>query len=266
MGVGIAHVLLAAGVLVRLVEVDVARAEAARSAVAASLRRAGERGHLVDPEGALAGLEVGEQPELVASCDPVIEAAPEDLALKRDLLRRLEEVVAPTALLATNTSSLSIRLLAEPLAHRERFLGMHFFSPVPASQLVEIVRAPSSADAAVAQARSWAELLGKESIVVNDSPGFATRRLGVIAGLEAIRMLEEKVATAVDIDRAMVLGYRHPVGPLRLTDLVGLDVRLHIARYLSEALGERFRPPELLVAMVAAGELGKKTGKGFYDW
>lgn len=266
MGTGIAHVLLAAGTPVCLVEVDRARAQAAEHAVTASLRRAGEQGYVADPGAALAGLEVSDSLDLLSACDLVIEAAPEELSLKQALLARIEDVVAPAALLATNTSSLSIELLGEALRARARFVGMHFFNPVPASQLVEIVRGSVTADSTVQRARSWAGRLGKESIVVKDSPGFATSRLGVIAGLEAIRMLEEGVASPEDIDRAMVLGYRHPVGPLRLTDLVGLDVRLQIASYLTSTLGERFRPPSLLVDKVGAGELGKKTGEGFYKW
>lgn len=221
---------------------------------------------MTDPEALLGRLEVGDAIELLSGCDPVIEALPEELALKKELLARIEEVTAASALIATNTSSLSIAALGAALRRPGRFLGLHFFNPVPASALIEIVRAAATEEGTVVQARQWAELLGKESIVVNDSPGFATSRLGVTAGLEAIRMLEEGVASAEDIDRAMVLGYRHPMGPLRLTDLVGLDIRLKIAQYLSNTLGERFRPPGLLVDKVAAGELGKKVGRGFYEW
>jgi len=173
---------------------------------------------------------------------------------------------APGAVLASNTSSLSIATLARALRAPERLCGMHFFNPVPASALVELVRHPGTSDATLLRARQWAGTLGLESIVVQDVPGFATSRLGVAVGLEAIRMLEEGVASAADIDTAMRLGYRWPMGPLRLTDLVGLDVRLAIAEYLAGTLGPRFTPPDLLRQKVAAGELGKKTGSGFYTW
>jgi 3-hydroxybutyryl-CoA dehydrogenase len=143
---------------------------------------------------------------------------------------------------------------------------MHFFNPVPVSQLVELVRGEATTAEVVASAQRWAEALGKTPVVVADRPGFATSRLGVLLGLEAVRMLEEGVADAADIDTAMELGYRHPMGPLKLTDLVGLDVRLGVARYLAERLGDRFQPPQLLADKVARGELGRKTGRGFYDW
>jgi 3-hydroxybutyryl-CoA dehydrogenase len=198
--------------------------------------------------------------------DLVVEAIPELPDAKRDLLAAAEKVVPPAALLASNTSSLSITELAEALHRPERFVGMHFFNPVPLSALVELVVGRDTAPDAVADARRWVALLGKESIEVRDSPGFATSRLGVALGLEAIRMLEEGVAAAADIDQGMVLGYRHPMGPLRLTDLVGLDVRLAIAEHLAATLGPRFDPPALLRQKVADGELGKKTGRGFYDW
>jgi 3-hydroxybutyryl-CoA dehydrogenase len=196
----------------------------------------------------------------------VIEAVPEDLTLKAALLAEVEPVLAADAILATNTSSISVDSLSVGLARPERFLGMHFFNPVPASALVELVRGRTTDDAVLDEARAWVERIGKETIVVADSPGFASSRLGVAIGLEAIRMLEEGVATADDIDAAMVLGYRFPMGPLRLTDLVGLDVRLGIAEYLHTQLGDRFAPPRLLRDMVARGDLGKKAGKGFYDW
>jgi 3-hydroxybutyryl-CoA dehydrogenase len=168
--------------------------------------------------------------------------------------------------IASNTSSLSIDELAASLRFPQRFLGLHFFNPVPASELVEIVVGASTDRAVVADAQDWVLGLGKTPVTVKDSPGFASSRLGVAIGLEAIRMLEEGVASAEDIDAAMVLGYRFPVGPLRLTDIVGLDVRLGIAEYLHSQLGERFAPPQLLRDKVAAGELGRKTGSGFFRW
>jgi 3-hydroxybutyryl-CoA dehydrogenase len=152
------------------------------------------------------------------------------------------------------------------LRRPEQFLGMHFFNPVPASKLVEVVLTGATAESVRDRVVSWVRAIGKTDVVVNDSPGFATSRLGVLLGLEAIRMLEEGVTDAEGIDTAMELGYRHPMGPLRSTDLVGLDVRLAVAEYLTSTLGDRFTPPTLLRDKVARGELGRKTGRGFYDW
>ena len=265
MGAGIAQVLLEAGCEVVLVEADGDAAVRARSRVADGLAR--RKG--VDPDeldarrGRLRVVSGFDGP---LDVELVVEAIPEIPAAKRDLLAAAEKVTPPGALLASNTSSLSIGDLAGALERPERFLGMHFFNPVPLSALVELVVGEGTAPAAVDDARRWVARLGKESIEVRDSPGFATSRLGVALGLEAIRMLEEGVATAADIDAGMVLGYRHPMGPLRLTDLVGLDVRLAIAEHLSATLGPRFDPPALLREKVAAGDLGQKTGRGFYDW
>jgi 3-hydroxybutyryl-CoA dehydrogenase len=186
--------------------------------------------------------------------------------MKRELYARVEPELKADAILASNTSSIPIARLAEGLARPARFLGLHFFNPVPLMKLLEIVVGPSTEPSVVEDARTFAARLSKEPIVVKDAPGFATSRLGVALGLEAIRILEAGVASAADIDRAMELGYGHPMGPLRLTDLVGLDVRLAIARTLEQELGERFSPPRLLVEKVEAGELGKKSGRGFYDW
>jgi 3-hydroxybutyryl-CoA dehydrogenase len=173
---------------------------------------------------------------------------------------------APDAVLATNTSSLSVDGLAERLDRPDRFLGLHFFNPVPASALVEIVVGSRTDAGLVTRAQGWVEALGKTAITVTDSPGFASSRLGVAIALEAMRMLEEGVASAADIDTAMTLGYRHPVGPLRTTDIVGLDVRLAIAEHLAREVGPRFEPPQVLRDLVAAGKLGRKTGEGFYQW
>jgi 3-hydroxybutyryl-CoA dehydrogenase len=189
---------------------------------------------------------------------------PEDVELKRRVLSEAASA-CPQAVLASNTSSLSISDLAEGLPG-ERVLGMHFFNPVPVQKLVELVHHDGVTGDVVANVRAWAEALGKTVIEVRDSPGFATSRLGVAVGMEAIRMLEEGVATAEDIDTGMRLGYGWPMGPLRLTDLVGLDVRLAIAEHLASELGARFEPPRLLRDKVARGELGRKTGRGFFDW
>jgi 3-hydroxybutyryl-CoA dehydrogenase len=191
---------------------------------------------------------------------------PEDLDLKLQTLRGVEDVVSPDAVIASNTSSISLDTLAVSLAHPERLLGLHFFNPVPASRLVEVVVASATSPDLAQSAVAWVEQLHKTPVVVRDAPGFASSRLGVALGLEAIRMVEAGVASAEDIDAAMTLGYGHPTGPLKLTDLVGLDVRLGIARYLERELGPRFAPPQLMLDMVERGDLGRKTGRGFYDW
>jgi 3-hydroxybutyryl-CoA dehydrogenase len=265
MGAGIAQVLLEAGCEVVLVEADAAAAGRAKARIVGGLCRR------KDATPAEVEARVGRLRTVTGLDGPldvelVVEAIPEIPDAKRDLLAAAEKVTPPGALLASNTSSLSITDLAGALERPDRFLGMHFFNPVPLSALVELVVGQGTAAEAVDDARRWVARLGKESIEVRDSPGFATSRLGVALGLEAIRMLEEGVASAADIDQGMVLGYRHPMGPLRLTDLVGLDVRLAIAEHLSATLGPRFDPPALLRDKVAAGDLGKKTGRGFYDW
>ena len=270
MGHGIAQVCALAGYDVRLADATEALAGAGRDRIRANLDEGVRRGKLT-ADAASASLErVVIEPALEAACadsDIIIEAVPERVELKRDVLARAERVSTATSLLATNTSSLSIGELQQTLTRPARFLGLHFFNPVHINPLLEIVRGPHTDEATVQQALELARRIGKEAIVVNDSPGFATSRLGVLLGLEAMRMVEEGVASAADIDRAMELGYRHPMGPLKLTDLVGLDVRLDIARYLHEKLGaEQFRPPRILQDMVAQGRLGKKSGRGFYDW
>lgn len=263
MGAGIAHAFLLAGSRVHVVERDVATADAAADRVRADLDRSAARGRRVPDADALT---VGADPAAFADAALVVEAVPEDRALKGEALTRIEAVVADEAVVASNTSSISIDALAAGLRSPERFLGLHFFNPVPASALVEIVRGTRTAEAIVARATRWVEAIGKTAVVVRDAPGFASSRLGVALGLEAIRMLEEGVASAEDIDRAVELGYRHPVGPLRTTDLVGLDVRLGIAEELERSLGPRFAPPALLRRLVDEGRLGRKTGSGFYEW
>jgi 3-hydroxybutyryl-CoA dehydrogenase len=266
MGAGIAHAFLVAGASVTVVESDESAAGAARERVATSLARAEERGKLGGPlDEHLARLAVTTSAADLAGAGLVVEAVPEDPELKARVLAAVASA-APEAVLATNTSSLSIDGLAAGLAAPERFLGLHFFNPVPASDLVEIAVGSKSAPDLVAAAQGWVEALGKTAITVTDSPGFASSRLGVAIALEAMRMLEEGVASAADIDTAMTLGYRHPVGPLRTTDLVGLDVRLAIAEHLAREVGPRFEPPQVLRDKVAAGKLGRKTGEGFYTW
>ena len=268
MGGGIAQGLLGTGAQVHVVEAGDEAAQAAHDRIVAGLEEADRRGKLQGTVAdAAARLTMVDTPgDLPAGCELVVEAVPEIPALKVEVLRAVEGVLAPDAVLATNTSSLSVTELAAALDRPARFVGMHFFNPVPASRLVEIVVAAETADDVVATAQGWVERLGKTGIVVRDSPGFASSRLGVLLGLEAIRMLEEGVADAEAIDTAMELGYRHPMGPLRSTDLVGLDVRLAIAEYLTSTLGDRFTPPQLLRDKVAAGDLGRKTGRGFHDY
>jgi 3-hydroxybutyryl-CoA dehydrogenase len=270
MGHGIAQVAAAAGCRVRLYDLDPAAVTAGLERVRANLDK-GVRLGKVDPddaEGTWSRVEAAtDLAEAVANTDLVVEAAPEILDLKRALFTDVERAAPAGALLASNTSSLSIAAIAEVLAAPERFLGLHFFNPVHIMRLLEVVWGPATSDETLERARAFAHRLGKEPVVVKDSPGFASSRLGVILGLEAMRMVEEGVASAEDIDRAMELGYRHPMGPLRLTDLVGLDIRLGIADYLHETLGsEAFRAPEILRRLVAEGHTGRKAGRGFYDW
>ncbi len=270
MGHGIAQVAAMAGYPVRLYDVSADAVERGMDHVRRNLQKGVDRGKVATEQqhSTLANL-VGE-PSLdsaVAECEWIIEAIPEDLALKAELFRDLRSKMAPSAFLASNTSSLSIAELASHVPDPSRFLGLHFFNPVHIMALVEVVYGPATETDTLDAALALVRTLGKEPIVVKDSPGFASSRLGVALGMEAIRMLEEGVASAEDIDKAMELGYRHPMGPLKLTDLVGLDVRLGIARYLHEALGSpRFEPPALLESMVAEGRLGKKAGRGFYEW
>jgi 3-hydroxybutyryl-CoA dehydrogenase len=267
MGAGIAHAFVLAGAEVTVVERDEDAAAAASARLRASLEKAVERGSASRPLAELeAAFATVTDVTAFAGCALVVEAVPEDRELKLDALRRVEAVVDDGAVLATNTSSISIDDLAAGLARPERFLGLHFFNPVPASALVEVVIGGATAPGLVGDARGWVEALGKTAVVVRDAPGFASSRLGVALALEAIRMVEEGVASPADIDAAMELGYRHPTGPLRTTDIVGLDVRLGIAEELHAKLGDRFAPPELLRRLVAEGRLGRKTGAGFYEW
>jgi 3-hydroxybutyryl-CoA dehydrogenase len=267
MGVGVAYVFAAAGFETAVVEPDDSRAEALGRVIAEQARRGVERGKLSEPDAAaLPGRihRVASIDALTSGLDLIVESVPERRDLKRDVLARAER--RRPALLTSNTSSLSIDDLATALVHPEAFLGMHFFNPVWSLQLVELIRGTSTADAALAHARELVARIGKQAIVARDVPGFATSRLDVAAALVAMRMLQDGVASAEDIDRAAVLAYRHPVGPLRLSDIVGLDVRLDIATHLGSVYGERFAPPEILVRKVEAGELGKKSGRGFFEW
>lgn len=269
MGRGIAYLSALAGYDTVLFDADVAALDAARAAVESTLRKGVEKGKVSEEAAGAAAARVQVATDLepaVRCADLIIEAVPEILDLKRDLFAQADLYCGEHTILATNTSSISITMLAGNVERRDRFIGLHFFNPPHLMKLIEIVRGERTSDATVEEVWQVAQKMGKHPILVRDSPGFATSRLGVTIGLEAIRMLEEGVATAEDIDRAMELGYNHPMGPLRLTDLVGLDVRLGIAEYLASTLGPRFEPPQLLREMVAAGKLGQKTGEGFYRW
>lgn len=267
MGAGIAHAFLISGSNVTVVEANPQAAASAKERIESDLAKSLERGKI---DGNLdkwaENLSVSLNHSDFSECELVIEAVPEIWDLKVSSLQQVEANLSESAWLATNTSSLSVDGLAAELKHPERFCGLHFFNPVPASKLVEIVIGQQTSDELQKLTLEWVAGIGKTPVTVNDAPGFASSRLGVALGLEAIRMVEEGVASAEDIDNAMVLGYKHPIGPLALTDIVGLDVRLGIAEYLESKLGPRFAPPQLMRDMVERGELGKKSGKGFYDY
>jgi 3-hydroxybutyryl-CoA dehydrogenase len=267
MGVGIAYVSALAGGTVHVVEPDDRRAESMQRTVQEAVASAIRRGKLDERAGAELFSRMTRHKnvmEIPSGCDVVIETVPEREALKLEVLAQIAD--RRPALIGSNTSALGIDLLARALPDPSRFLGMHFFNPVWSFRLVELVRGARTSPEALEGARGFVTWLGKESLTVRDIPGFATSRLDLIASLEAMRMLESGIASAEDIDRAAVLAYRHPVGPLRLSDIVGLDVRLDIARVLEAAHGSRFSPPAILIDMVAQGRLGAKSGRGFFEW
>ncbi|WP_457949790.1 3-hydroxyacyl-CoA dehydrogenase family protein [Pseudarthrobacter sp. alpha12b] len=266
MGAGIAHAFLVKGSDVVVVERDQEAADAARRRVEDAVGKSLARGLAGKAADYTSRLSVSTDYASFGDRELVVEAVPELWDLKVSSLRAVEAELGNGAVLASNTSSLSVNGLADKLDRPQDFLGLHFFNPVPASTLIEVVVGKKTSEPLAATARDWVEALGKTAVVVNDAPGFASSRLGVAIALEAMRMVEEGVASAEDIDNAMVLGYKHPTGPLRTTDIVGLDVRLGIAEYLHETLGERFAPPQILREKVASGELGRKTGKGFFNW
>lgn len=274
MGHGIAQVCAAAGCAVVLSDVDEARTNAGLAKIKKNLDSGVEKGKVAAadrdatlsrlsgaPMGADGGATAAEGAELV------IEAIPEKVELKQALFRAVQGSVAKGAVFATNTSSLSVSTIGSVLDDPTRIIGTHFFNPVHIMKLLELVYTPQTSPEVIADIQAFGARIGKETILVKDSPGFATSRLGICLGMEAVRMVEEGVASPADIDKAMELGYRHPMGPLRLTDLVGLDVRLAIGEYLAKTLGNpAFEPPALLRRMVAEGKLGQKSGQGFYSW
>ena len=269
MGHGIAQVSAMAGHDVQVRDIDEEFVADGLAAIESNLEAGIERDKVTQNEAdatlnRLSGttsLEVA-----VTDADIVIEAVPEEMAIKHDTMTDVESHVAPDTIIASNTSSLSLTEIASALDHPSRAVGLHFFNPVHIMKLVEIVTAEQSSDETVERARQFVEGIEKTPIEVMDSPGFASSRLGVALGVESMRMVEEGVASPEDIDTAMELGYNHPLGPIELGDVVGLDVRLDILEYLRKELGERFKPPQILKRKVRAGKLGKKSGEGFYIW
>ncbi len=270
MGHGIAQIASAAGYQTTLYDVDMSAVEQGLLRIHENLDKAVELGKATaqECEDTLARLHMSSDLDrAVHEAEVVIEAVPEIMDVKQGLFKHMEQAIAPETIIASNTSSLSITEMASVLKRPERCVGLHFFNPVHIMKLVEVVWGAATSEETRVRAMRLSEEFGKVPILVKDSPGFASSRLGIVLGMEAIRMVEDGVASPEDIDKAMELGYRHPMGPLRLTDLVGLDVRLGIATYLHRTLGsEAFRPPKLLKKMVAEGKLGQKSGQGFYPW
>lgn len=271
MGHGIAQVCAAAGMQTRLFDTQAPMVARGLEKIAANLDKGVAKGKVTEAarEATQAHLRgVAALSEAVDGADMVVEAVPERLSLKQAVFRDVATLTSAHTILATNTSSLSIDAIAEGLPAPERVIGTHFFNPVHIMKLLEVVVGPRTSPSVLAAVQRLAARTGKTAIVINDSPGFATSRLGLVIGLEAIRMVAQGVGSPADIDTAMTLGYGFPMGPLRLTDLVGLDVRLHIAEHLARELpeGAHFTPPPLLRTMVAEGKLGKKSGQGFYTW
>jgi len=269
MGIGIAHVSAAAGHSVNLRDLEPNIVMDAIDTISTRLGSGVDRGALSQSQADTALDQLDGTTDLesaVSSADLVVEAIPEDLENKRELLADIEEFVDEEAVIATNTSSLSVTAIATALKHPERAVGLHFFNPPHKMKLVEVVLAEQTSDETAEFAEEFVADLEKTAVVVQDAPGFASSRLGLALGVEAMRMVEQGVASVEDIDASMELGYNHPVGPLELTDRVGLDVRLDILEYLHEELGDRFEPPEILRRKVEQGNIGKKVGRGFYVW
>lgn len=270
MGHGIAQIAAQAGFQVALEDMNDEFVGRGLARIQDNLQKGVARGKLseADMSAALSLVRTTtDMPEAVADADLVIEAVVEKIDAKRTLFAELDRLCKASTILATNTSSLSISAIASATTRPDRVIGLHFFNPVHLMKLLEIVVGNDTSQETLKACVAFAKRIGKEAITVKDTPGFATSRLGIALGLEAMRMFEQGVASAEDIDTAMTLGYNHPMGPLRLTDLVGLDIRLNIADYLfSEFSSEVFRAPEILRNKVAEGKLGKKTGEGFYKW
>jgi len=270
MGHGIAQVAAMAGMEVMLFDLGEDAMMAGLDRVHANLDKGVDRGKVTETQREATLERITGSTDLqvaVEGADLVIEAVPEKLELKQSLFRSVAEHTPEGCVFGTNTSSLSVAKIASAVPDPSRMIGLHFFNPVHIMKLLEVITHDGTGQDVVDRIKAFGAEIGKECIYVRDFPGFATSRLGVALGMEAIRMLEQGVASAEDIDAAMVLGYRHPVGPLKLTDMVGLDVRMHIGEYLAETLDNpAFSPPALMRQMVAQGKLGKKSGQGFYSW
>ncbi len=269
MGHGIAQVAAMNGFQVVMRDLEEDFLSSALAKISKNLEKGVARGKVTEEARAKAlsalrtTTDVG---DACAEAQLVIEAVPESMKIKREIFDAVVAAAPEGAILASNTSSLSIGEIAKSIPQPERVLGMHFFNPVHIMKLVELVKHENTSEAVLACANDFSARIGKTAITVKDTPGFASSRLGLVIGLEAMRMFEQGVASANDIDTAMKLGYGHPMGPLELTDLVGLDVRLSIAEYLSSAVSTNFTPPQVLKDLVAEGKLGKKSGQGFYQW
>ncbi len=269
MGHGIAQVAAQSGYQVTLYDVQGSALQRARQRIEASLEKLLGKGRITEADRSAALERIAETAtlsEALREADVVVEATPERMDLKLELFGEIDRLAPAGALLGTNTSSLSVTEIAGATKRPDAVVGLHFFNPVPVMKLLEVVRGLRTSDETTERALAFGRSLGKEPITVRDWPGFATSRLGIVLCAEAVRMVEQGVASVEDIDKAMKLGYRHPMGPLELTDLVGLDVRLAIMEHLHRELGEQFRPPALLRQMVRAGKLGRKSGQGFYDY
>jgi 3-hydroxybutyryl-CoA dehydrogenase len=268
MGRGIALASARAGLETRVIDPSARVIESARAELERILTRASEKGEVppADIEAAKSRLTWSETLDAAKGSDLVIEAVPESVAIKAALYTQLAPILPREAILATNTSGLSITELAATSDRATRFVGMHFFNPVHRMRLVELVRGLETGDEALAIAEAVARAMGKETVVVRESPGFVTSRINALIGNEAFAMLEAGVASARDIDKALKLGLNHPMGPFEMVDLVGLDTRLSILEYLHRTLGEKYRPSPLLTQYVKAGRLGRKVGRGVYDY
>ncbi|MDZ7344270.1 MAG: 3-hydroxyacyl-CoA dehydrogenase NAD-binding domain-containing protein [candidate division KSB1 bacterium] len=269
MGQGIAYASCLAGYPTHLFDIDAAMLKRAQAYVAKTFQKAAEKGLLSanEAEAGSARLVCTTNFEsAIADGDFMIEAIPERIDLKLDLFRRAEAAAPTHTIFATNTSSLSITEMASATKRPGQVIGMHFFNPVPVMKLVEIIRGLETSAETVSVTQSVAAAMKKESVVINESPGFITTRINALIGNEAFYMLQEGVASAEEIDKALRLGLNHPMGPFELVDLVGLDTRLHILNFLHSTLGEKFRPCPLMVKYVKAGRLGRKVGKGVYEY
>jgi 3-hydroxybutyryl-CoA dehydrogenase len=269
MGHGIAHAAIAAGYDTRMFDVSPSALEKGRSAIEGIVRKGVELGKVVpgDADAMLRRLGTTSDPaHAIAEADLVIEAAPERIDLKLQLFADVQRLAPVHAVIASNTSALSITEMAATLTNPARVAGMHFFNPVHKMKLIEIVQALESGPETLQTIEAVSRRMGKETVLVRESPGFITTRVNASLGNEAFFMLMEGVASARDIDKALKLGLNHPMGPFELVDLVGLDTRLSILEYLHRSLGEKYRPCPLLVQYVKAGRLGRKVGRGVYEY